>query len=179
MFRVSFCKGIRNIRRRSARIHDSAKGVERFVAKLQPVPHGGHYVVVPSEVAESADLKYGMRVRGTVNGIEYRSSLMKYSGIFHLGIHKATLARAGVTGDNLVDVAIEADDQPLATDRVPRDLMRALAQQPGARDAWKKLAPSRRREHVKNVLEAKKDETRARRIAKIVASLGIGTNRRG
>lgn len=153
--------------------------MERFVAKLQPLPHGGHYVVVPSEVAEAARLKYGMRVRGTVNGIEYRSSLMKYSGIFHLGIHKATLARAGMTGENLVDVSIEVDDLPLPTDRVPRDLMRALVQQPGALNNWKNLAPSRRREHVKHVLEAKQDETRARRIAKVVSALAIGGKQRG
>jgi len=158
-------------------IRDSATRVERFLAKLEPVPHGGHYVVVPSEVAESAHLKYGMRVRGTVNGIAYRSSLMKYSGIFHLGIHKATLARAGVTRENLVDVTIEIDKQPLPTDRVPRDLMQALTQQPEARDAWKRLAPSHRREYVKHVLEAKKDETRARRIAKVVATLAVGAHR--
>ena len=154
--------------------HDSANCVERFLAKLQPVSHGGHYVVVPNEVAESAGLKYGMRVHGTVNGIAYRSSLMKCRGIFHLGIHKATLARAGVTRENLVDVTIEVDNQPLPTDRVPRDLMQALTQQPGAREAWTRLAPSRRREFVEHVLGAKKDETRARRIAKVVATLAVG-----
>ena len=66
--------------------------MERFKAKLEPVPHGGQFVVVPPEKAEAAGLKYGARVRGTVNGASFRSSLMKYSGIFHMGVHKATLA---------------------------------------------------------------------------------------
>ena len=63
--------------------------MERFKAKLEPVPHGGHFVVVPPAKAEAAGLKYGARVRGTVNGAPFRSSLMKYSGIFHMGVHKA------------------------------------------------------------------------------------------
>jgi hypothetical protein len=37
-----------------------------FSAKLEPVPHGGHYVLVPEEVAVKAGLKHGARVRGTV-----------------------------------------------------------------------------------------------------------------
>jgi len=69
---------------------------ESFIAELLPVPHGGHYVIVPKAVAAGAGLRHGQRVRGTVNGVRYRSSLMKYSGMFHLGMHKATLAEAGV-----------------------------------------------------------------------------------
>ena len=67
-----------------------------FTAELEHGPHGGHYVVVPPDVAEAVELRHGMRVRGTLNGASYRSSLMKSSGVFHLGVHKATLAAAGV-----------------------------------------------------------------------------------
>ena len=98
---------------------------QRFKATLEPVPHGGLFVVVPAKTAAAAGLKYGARVRGTVNGAPYRSSLMKYSGVFHLGVHKAT-----------------------------------------------QLSPAHKREHVKQVIEAKKPETRARRIAATVAALG-------
>ena len=86
--------------------------MRRFEAKLEPVPHGGHFVVVPAEVAATAGLKYGARVRGTVNGARYRSSLMKYSGVFHMGVHKATLAAAGKDTGDLVTVSIEVDSEP-------------------------------------------------------------------
>jgi len=145
--------------------------MERFKAKLEPVPHGGQFVVVPAKVAADAGLKYGARVRGTVNGAAYRSSLMKYSGVFHLGIHKATLAAAGVASGARVTVTIELDDQPLPTDVVPRDLDKAIAARAGARAAWAKLSPAHKREHVKHVIEAKKPETRARRIAATIAAL--------
>jgi hypothetical protein len=145
--------------------------MERFKATLEPVPHGGVFVVVPAEAAGAAGLKYGARVRGTVNGTPFRSSLMKYSGIFHMGVHKATLAAAGAKGGDRVEVAIEIDDQPLPTDAVPDDLARAIAHDGKLGTAWRDLSPAHRREHVKHVLEAKQAETRARRIAKTIEAL--------
>jgi hypothetical protein len=145
---------------------------QRFKATLEPVPHGGLFVVVPAKTAAAAGLKYGARVRGTVNGAPYRSSLMKYSGVFHLGVHKATVAEAGVKGGDRVSVTIELDDQPLPTDVLPGDLAAAIAATAATRTAWTQLSPAHKREHVKQVIEAKKPETRARRIAATVAALG-------
>lgn len=145
-----------------------------FAAKLEPVPHGGHYVVVPAKIANARGLRHAARVRGTVNGVRYRSSLMMYGGIFHLGVHKATLAEAGVEAPARVTLTIELDGEPLPTDKVPPDLARALKRSAPAGAAWKSLRPSLKREHVKAVIGAKKPETRARRIAKVVASLAKG-----
>jgi hypothetical protein len=146
----------------------------KFSATLEPVSHGGHFVVVPAEAAKKAGLKHGARVRGTVNGAAYRSSLMKYSGIFHLGVHKATLAAAKVGPGETVQVTLELDDAPLPTDEVPKDLQRALGKVAKAAATWPKLAPSQRREYVKSVTSAKREETRASRIEKIVAALKGG-----
>lgn len=143
--------------------------MESFRAKLEPGPHGGHYVLVPAKVARDAGLRHAARVRGTIDGAAYRSSLMMYGGILHLGVHKATLAAAGVQPPVQVAVTIELDDEPLPTDAVPKDLARAL-KEAGATAAWDALRPSLRREHVSSVLEAKKPETRERRIARIVAT---------
>jgi hypothetical protein len=141
-----------------------------FIAELKPVPHGGQYVVVPKPVAAAAGLRHGQRVRGTVNGARYRSSLMMYSGVFHLGVHKATLAEAEVTPPAAVRVSIEADTEPLPTDAVPPDLAKAL-KRGSAAAAWERLRPSLKREHVKSLLDAKKPETRRNRLDKIVAAL--------
>ena len=151
----------------------SARGT-RFRARLEPVPHGGLYVVVPAEVAEKADLAHGARVRGTVDGVAYRSSLVKYSGAFHLGVHKATAEKAGVAGGAQVEVTIERDDEPLPTDTVPDDLATALAKNGKASESWELLAPSVRRGYVRDVLAAKKPETRSARIEKIAATLAKG-----
>jgi uncharacterized protein YdeI (YjbR/CyaY-like superfamily) len=96
---------------------------------------------------------------------------MKYSGVFHMGVHEATRARAGAKGGDRVAVTIEIDDQPLPTDVVPADLAAALAGRAGVQAAWEKLSPAHKREHVKHVIEAKQPATRARRIAKTVEAL--------
>jgi len=101
--------------------------MQSFRAKLEPVPHGGHYVAVPAGVAEAAGLRHAARVRGTVNGAPYRSSLMMYSGVFHLGVHRATLAAAGAKPPARVTVTIELDDEPLPTDTVPEDASRKFS----------------------------------------------------
>jgi Bacteriocin-protection, YdeI or OmpD-Associated/Domain of unknown function (DUF1905) len=145
--------------------------MERFKARLEPVPHGGQFLVVPAKIAAAAGLKYADRVRGTVNGAAYRSSLMKYSGVFQMGVHKAALAAAGAASGDRVTVTIELDDQPLPTDLVPPDLEKAIAARAATRAAWAELSPAHKREHVKHVIEAKRPETRARRIAATVAAL--------
>jgi uncharacterized protein YdeI (YjbR/CyaY-like superfamily) len=57
---------------------------------------------------------------------------------------------------------------------VPGDLAAALAKAPGAARAFEALAASHRREYVKWVEEAKKAETRAVRVGKVVARVGGG-----
>ncbi len=54
---------------------------------------------------------------------------------------------------------------------VPEDFAKALAASAAAQAAFAKLAPSHKREHIEAILEAKKPETRARRIAKAVETL--------
>ncbi len=68
--------------------------------------------------------------------------------------------------------------QPLPTDIVPDELARALANQPPAQASFDALAPAQRREFVKAVIEAKKAETRARRIEKAVEVLSLGVPKR-
>lgn len=145
-----------------------------FSGRVLAAVRGGHHVVVPPDVVAAVGLKHGTRVRGTLNGAVYRSSLMVNRGVFHLGVHKATLAAAGIAAPAAVDVTIEVDREPHAADTVPNDLSQALGESTRAAAAWQALPPSAKREHVKSLLEAKKAETRERRLRKIVESLGSG-----
>jgi uncharacterized protein YdeI (YjbR/CyaY-like superfamily) len=71
-----------------------------------------------------------------------------------------------VTAGETVTVTLELDAEPRTVD-VPADLARAL-KAAGARDAFERLAPSHRKEHVRAIEEAKRPETRAKRMAKTV-----------
>ncbi|MEO6060951.1 MAG: YdeI/OmpD-associated family protein [Thermoflexales bacterium] len=67
-------------------------------------------------------------------------------------------------------MTLELDTEPRAVE-LPEDLAAALAKKKGARAAFDASAPSKRKEFVRQVVEAKAADTRARRIAKIVAEL--------
>ena len=127
--------------------------------------------VVPGEVAGAMGLGPRSRVKGELAGASYRSNLMRSGDTLYLGVHKATLAAAGVATGATVDVTIERDDEPRPDDEVPPLLAAALARNAAARRAWDALAPSHRREHVRYVNEAKREETRRARVDKTIRAL--------
>jgi hypothetical protein len=132
---------------------------------------GGALVRLPDDVAASFGTRGQVRVKGSVNGVAYRSNLMPLGGgAYCLGVHKATREAAGVTFGDAVTVTIERDDEPREI-VVPPELQAALDADPDARTAWDRLAPSHRREHANAVADAKKPETRARRVAAVIDAL--------
>ena len=56
----------------------------------------------------------------------------------------------------------------------PPDLEQALTAQPEAAAAWRAWPPSARRQYVYWVLDAKREETRARRVAEVVRRAAAG-----
>ncbi|MGH9821355.1 MAG: YdeI/OmpD-associated family protein [Pyrinomonadaceae bacterium] len=107
------------------------------------------------------------RSKATINGAEYRGSIVKMGGRFMLGIPKAFREAAGVTaGDNVV-ITIEKDTAERIV-AVPKDLASELKKN-GLTDAWDRLSYTHRKEHVRAIDEAKQPETRLRRIEKAVA----------
>jgi uncharacterized protein YdeI (YjbR/CyaY-like superfamily) len=67
---------------------------------------------------------------------------------------------------------LELDLEP-RTVEIPKDLKDALIKA-NALDAFDESAPSMKKEYVRQVEEAKAQETRERRITKIVERLGAG-----
>ena len=109
----------------------------------------------------------------TLNGYSYRSTVAVYGDEFLLPLAKEHRDAAGVQAGDEVEITLELDEAP-RTVEVPDDLAAALDAVPGARAAFDKLAPSARKEHVRQVTSAKAQETRERRIAKIVSSVSGG-----
>jgi hypothetical protein len=145
--------------------------VERFEAVIEPGRGGGAFVVLPPSVWEALGATARMRVRGTLAGVPYRSSVMPMGGgQYALGVHKATRESAGVSVGDTVAVEAERDDEPRDVE-VPPELAAALAADPVAQSAFDALAPTHRNEYARWVGEAKRDETRARRAAQAVERL--------
>ena len=87
-----------------------------------------------------------------------------------IGMSKAARAELGVEIGDEVDatIALDADERAV---ELPGDLEAALDAEPQVRAAFDALAPSRRKEVVRSVLDAKKAETREKRIASAVDGL--------
>lgn len=60
---------------------------------------------------------------------------------------------------------------------MPDDFSAALARQPGALAHFDAFPPGQRREYIEWIIDAKREETRSRRIAQAVAWLGEGKRR--
>jgi hypothetical protein len=131
---------------------------------------GGHLVEVPDHVIAKLWGKGRTRVTATFDGVRYRGSIVKMRGTMMIGVTKAIIAEAGVRIGDTLTVAVENDDASHEVE-VPADLAKAFR---GARDAqaeWDRLAFTHQREYAEAILDAKKPETRARRIEKTIEAL--------
>ena len=147
--------------------------MERFESKLDAPRPGGSAVVVPDEVVESLGGGVRARVTGTLNGVEFRSNLMRYGGVVWLGVHKATMQAADVSHGDAVTVEMSLDETPRVVE-VPEALERALAKDKAARSAFDNLAFTHRKEFARWVAEAMRDETRDRRVAETLERVKSG-----
>lgn len=105
----------------------------------------------------------------TYDGEVFRTSISVYRGAWMMVVNEAMRA-GGLTPPGTYTVDIDMDTSERTVD-VPEDLSSALAAG-GLGDAWEGLSDTMRKEYVRGVVEAKKPETRQRRIAKVVSDLG-------
>ena len=124
---------------------------------------------IPAEAVATLDSGKRPKVKVSFNGYSYRSTVAAYGDVFMLPLSKEHREAAGVQAGDEVEVTLELDTEP-HTVEVPDDLAMAL-EEGGVTAVFDALAPSKRKEHVRQVTSAKAEETPQRRIAKIVASL--------
>ena len=123
-------------------------------------------IEVPEDVVLSFGAGKRVPVSVTVNGYSYASTTAVMGGRYLLPLSKAHREAAGVAGGEEHDVTLEHDTAP-RTVEVPEDLAAALATA-GVREKFDSSAPSRQKEHVRSVEDAKTPATRERRISKVV-----------
>jgi hypothetical protein len=112
----------------------------------------------------------------TIRGHTWRTTPGVYGGVAYVGLNKDVRAAAGVDAGDRVRVAIELDTEP-RTVTVPADLRSVLADDAEARAAFDRLSYTHRREYVEWIEEAKRPETRARRVAGTVEAVRAGKHR--
>lgn len=144
----------------------------KFQATLKPDPTGvGTYVVVPREVNTTLGLKGRPKVQAVIAGRPYRGSLMPAGhGTYILGVLKAIQQAEGLKRGDTITVELDIDTAPRVVEP-PDDLAQALKRDRAAAASWDRLSYTDKREIARGLEEAKKPETRARRLAAALEKL--------
>ncbi len=131
---------------------------------------GGVYVIFPYSTDEVFGVKGRVPIRATIDGEAYQGSLVKYGMPQHmLLVLKSIRAKIGKDIGDMVDVSIWHDTEERKVD-VPKDFVKALKEHK-LKAAFDKMSYSHQREWVLWIEDAKKQETRVRRIEKAIDRL--------
>jgi len=99
-----------------------------------------------------------------------RLRLSRMGGQNMIGFSKASRAEVGVEPGDSVEVTIRVDSDERVVE-IPPALAEALDADPAVRATFENLAPSKRKEMARQITDAKQDETRRRRLAKVLDTL--------
>ena len=125
-------------------------------------------ITIPFDVEEVFGAKR-VPVTAKVNGAVYRGSIVRMGGRYMLGFPQAFRAEAGIEPGETVTVMIEKDESPRVVE-VPEDLASAI-KETELQSAWDALSYTHQKEHARAIEEAKRPETRQKRIEKAIEML--------
>ena len=151
-----------------------ASGEQRFVEVLYELASNYSHIMnvaldVPAAVSDAFGVRGHVPVVGTADGVELIATLVPVGGGRHrLFLNGAIREAIGKGEGDSVEIRIRRDRSD-RTPETPLDLREALAEG-GATGAWEALAPSRRKELLVWLADAKRDQTRANRVGHIVQS---------
>jgi hypothetical protein len=142
----------------------------RFRATLELSGKTATGIEVPAEVL--AELGAGNRppVLVTLREHTYRTTVARMGDRFLVPVAADVRKAAGVAAGDELDVGIELDDTP-RTVQPPAELASALAADAAAAAAWEKLSYTHQKEWARSIEDAKKPETRQRRVQAALESL--------
>ncbi|MCD2497809.1 YdeI/OmpD-associated family protein [Microbacterium nymphoidis] len=141
-----------------------------FESELYSVDGRNTAIRVSAQVLDEWGVGKRVPVIVSVNGFEYRSTIAPMGGQFLIPFSSDKRAATGLGAGDEITVTLTHDTAERTVD-VPDDLAAAL-DAAGLRPAFDALAFTFRKEHARAVVDAKKPETRQRRIEAVIAKLG-------
>ena len=142
----------------------------KFNAKIEDAGKGGAYVVIPFDV-EAAFGKKRVKVKATIDGEFYQGSLVRMGGSQHiLGILKSIREKIGKNFGDEVEITVIEDTLPREI-KIPQDLKAKLTDFPNAEKFFHQLSYTHQKEYVQWIEEAKREDTRLRRLNKTIEML--------
>jgi hypothetical protein len=148
----------------------------RFRTTIQLAGKTATGIEIPPEVVASLGAGKKPAVRVTIRDHTYRSTVAVRGARYLVGVSAENRQKAGVSAGDEVDVDIELDAEPREV-TVPRDFADALAADAAAARFFDGLSYSQKSWYVLPVEQAKKADTRQRRVEKAMAMLREGRKR--
>ena len=138
-----------------------------FTATILDAGGGGAFVEIPFDVEKAFGLKKP-KVKAMIEGVPYRGTLVRMGSENHLLIIlKSIREQIGKTFGDEIKVSVELDiEERVVT--VPAELKRAFRKNPDAKAFFEKLSYTHQKESVTWIEDAKKEETRQKRIIKTI-----------
>ena len=131
----------------------------------------GAYIEIPFDVEEVFGAKR-VKIKAYFDGKEYRGSIVRMGGCYVLGIPKALRTEIGKNPGDIVNVEVEKDEEERVVE-LPEDFKNVLKEHPKAQENFNKLSYTHQKEYINWITEAKRAETRTRRIEKAISLLTL------
>src|SRR5271168_2331800 len=142
----------------------------KFKAKIEASDGGGAFVLFPYDTEVEFATKGKVPVKATLNGVAYSGSLMTCGGPHHmLAVVKAIREQTGKKPGDVIDVEVWPDDEARVVE-VP-DSFEKLLKKEGLLPFFNGLSFTHRKEYCRWITDAKKEETRVKRLEKAVEML--------
>jgi hypothetical protein len=146
----------------------------RFKAKIEGKEAGVVAAITPPvDVPEYFGTRGRVAIRGTINGFAFRSSLMPMGGCHMMPVNKKLRDGAKAAPGDLVEVVMERDVDA-RTVEAPPELKKELAKSKKAAEKWESLSFTHKKEMALAISGAKQEETKKRRLAKLMNVLKTG-----
>ncbi len=143
----------------------------KFNAKLEIIDINP-FVFVPETILTAIQAQAGkdkgpIPIRGTINGVVFRQTLVKYSGAWRLYINTKMLTKSPKRIGETVKVEVTFDPADRTIHPHPK-LVEALVQNKAAQDRFDGLAPYMQKEIVRYISFLKTGASIERNVAKAV-----------
>ena len=148
----------------------------KFKAKFEAGDGGGAYVLFPYDVKKEFATKGKVPVKAPFDGVPYTGSLIRYGHPLHmLGLLKSIRAQIGKGSGDTIEVVLWKDDDVRVV-AVPAQFENLMKKE-GVLSIFENLSYTHRKEYCRWITDAKKEETRVRRLEKAIEMLkqGIST----
>lgn len=138
---------------------------------------GWTFATMPKRASAELGRKGRVPVEGTINGFPFRTSAFPTGdGSHHIQVDAAMRKSARVEAGDTAAFAITPATDDVKVEAPPA-LTAALDAHAGAKAQWDAITPKAREAWVQWISDAKREETRTKRVHQTVARLAAGAKR--